>query len=66
MTVCLQASVAELEQQLADCEAALVEETVVSQERKHQAEQHQLQVDICSLTLLISFHVKSSRSGLHQ
>ncbi|XP_070830795.1 outer dense fiber protein 2-like isoform X1 [Chaetodon trifascialis] len=40
----LKASVARLEQQLADCESALAEETVVSQERKHQAEQCQYQV----------------------
>lgn len=43
--VWLQATVAQLERQLADCESALVEETVVSQERKHQAEQCQYQVD---------------------
>lgn len=41
-----QASVARLEQQLADCESALVEEKVVSEDRKHQAEQCQYQVDI--------------------
>lgn len=40
----LQASVKKLEQQLADCESALVEETVVSQERKLQAERTQYQV----------------------
>ncbi|XP_027146235.1 outer dense fiber protein 2 isoform X2 [Larimichthys crocea] len=39
----LKATVAHLERQLADCESALVEETVVSQERKHQAEQCQYQ-----------------------
>lgn len=33
-----------LEQQLADCESALVEETVVSQERKLQVERAQYQV----------------------
>lgn len=33
-----------LEQQLADCESALVEESVVSQERKLQAERTQYQV----------------------
>lgn len=40
----LQASVRKLEQQLADCESALVEETVVSQERKLQLERAQYQV----------------------
>lgn len=40
----LQASVKKLEQQLADCESALVEEAVVSQERKLQAERAQYQV----------------------
>ncbi|XP_070775004.1 outer dense fiber protein 2-like [Enoplosus armatus] len=40
----LKASVAQLEQQLADCESALVEEKVVSEERKHQAEQCRYQV----------------------
>ncbi|KAM9349101.1 outer dense fiber protein 2-like [Symphorus nematophorus] len=40
----LKASVAQLEQQLTECESALVEETVVSQERKHQAERCQYQV----------------------
>lgn len=40
----LQASVKKLEQQLADCESALVEESVVSQERKLQAERTQYQV----------------------
>lgn len=39
-----------MEQQLADCESALVEETVVSQERKHEAERCQYQVAYtCSL-----------------
>ncbi|XP_053293861.1 outer dense fiber protein 2 [Pleuronectes platessa] len=40
----LEASVARLEQQLNDCESALVEEKLESQERKHQAEQFQCQV----------------------
>ncbi|XP_056913140.1 outer dense fiber protein 2-like isoform X4 [Takifugu flavidus] len=40
----LQASVSKLEQQLTDCESALVEETVVSQERKRQVELAQYQV----------------------
>ncbi|XP_070701520.1 outer dense fiber protein 2-like [Pempheris klunzingeri] len=40
----LKASVAQLEQQLDDCESALVEEKVESQERKHQAEQSLYQV----------------------
>ncbi|KAM7400419.1 hypothetical protein PAMA_004892 [Pampus argenteus] len=40
----LKASVSQLEQQLADCEAALIEEKIVSQEQKHQAEQGQYQV----------------------
>lgn len=42
--VFLQASVSKLEQQLTDCESALVEETVVSQERKRQVELAQYQV----------------------
>lgn len=45
--VWLQVSVAQLEQQLADCEAELTEEKVVSQERKRQAEENQFQVNIC-------------------
>ncbi|KAG7454150.1 hypothetical protein JOB18_030326 [Solea senegalensis] len=40
----LKASVARLEQQLADCESAFVEERVLSEERKHQAEQSQYQM----------------------
>ncbi|XP_060940777.1 outer dense fiber protein 2-like [Limanda limanda] len=40
----LEASVARLEQQLNDCESALVEEKFESQERKRQAEQCQCQV----------------------
>lgn len=49
----LQASVSKLEQQLADCESALVKETVVSQEKKHEAERAQYQVtDTCSLIFL--------------
>ncbi|XP_067462308.1 outer dense fiber protein 2-like isoform X1 [Thunnus thynnus] len=40
----LKTSVDQLEQQLADCEAALVEEKIVSQKRKHEAEQSQYQV----------------------
>ncbi|XP_047446222.1 outer dense fiber protein 2-like isoform X1 [Mugil cephalus] len=40
----LKASVDQLEQHLADCESALVEEKIVSQEKKHQAEQFQCQV----------------------
>ena len=55
MFVWSQTYVAELEQQLADCESALVEEKVAAQERKHQTEQHQYQVDICSLILLFTF-----------
>lgn len=55
MFVLLQASVAQLEQQLADCESDLVEEKIVSQERKHEAVQCQYQVDICSFILLITF-----------
>lgn len=47
--VSLQASVSKLEQQLADCESALLEETVVSQERKLQAEHAQYQVSHTSL-----------------
>uniref|UniRef100_G3PYS0 Outer dense fiber protein 2-like n=1 Tax=Gasterosteus aculeatus aculeatus TaxID=481459 RepID=G3PYS0_GASAC len=39
----LKASVAQLEQQLADCESALSEVKVVSEERKHQVGQEQLQ-----------------------
>lgn len=49
MFVCLQVSVAQLEQQLADCESAVVEEKFVSQERKQQAERSRCQVDICKL-----------------
>lgn len=55
--VWLQASVAQLEQQLADCESELVEEKVASQEKKHQVEQSQYQVDICSLILLFTFYL---------
>ncbi|XP_058502262.1 outer dense fiber protein 2-like [Solea solea] len=40
----LKASVARLEQQLADCESAFVEERVLSEERKHQAEQSRSQM----------------------
>ncbi|XP_030608267.1 outer dense fiber protein 2 isoform X1 [Archocentrus centrarchus] len=40
----LKESVTQLEQQLADCESALVEEKIVSQEKKHQAEQCHCQV----------------------
>lgn len=40
----LQASVSKMEQQLTDCESALVEETVVSQKRKRQVELAQYQV----------------------
>uniref|UniRef100_A0A3Q3K8J0 Outer dense fiber protein 2-like n=1 Tax=Monopterus albus TaxID=43700 RepID=A0A3Q3K8J0_MONAL len=40
----LKASVAQLEQQLAECDSALVEEKVVSQEGKRQAERCQYQV----------------------
>lgn len=40
----LQASVGKLEQQLTDCESVLLEETVVSRERKLQAERAQYQV----------------------
>ncbi|XP_042285034.1 outer dense fiber protein 2-like isoform X1 [Thunnus maccoyii] len=43
----LKTSVDQLEQQLADCEAALVEEKIVSQKRKHEAEQSQYQVAEC-------------------
>lgn len=57
MFVWSQTYVAELEQQLADCESALVEEKVAAQERKHQTEQHQYQVDICSLILLFTFFI---------
>lgn len=39
-----QESVAQLEQQLTECESALVEEKIVSQEKKHQAEQCHYQV----------------------
>ncbi|XP_059199945.1 outer dense fiber protein 2-like [Centropristis striata] len=42
--VTLKASVAQLEQQLADCESNLIEEKIVSQESKHQAEQSQRQI----------------------
>lgn len=45
-----------LEQQLADCESALVEETVVSQERKLQLERAQYQVAYIS-----SFIYKNTR-----
>lgn len=40
----LQASARRLEQRLADCESTLVEETVVSQDRKLQVERAQYQV----------------------
>ncbi|KAK7945489.1 hypothetical protein WMY93_001217 [Mugilogobius chulae] len=40
-----QTSVAQLEAQLADCEAALVEEKIVSQEKNHEAKQLQRQVE---------------------
>ncbi|XP_037643963.1 outer dense fiber protein 2-like isoform X1 [Sebastes umbrosus] len=40
----LKASVAQQEQQLADCESALIEEKIVSQEKKHQTGQSQYQV----------------------
>lgn len=54
--ILLQASVTKLEQQLADCESALVEETVVSQERKHQAERCQYQVAYsCSVIFPYTF-----------
>ncbi|XP_041659663.1 outer dense fiber protein 2-like isoform X2 [Cheilinus undulatus] len=39
----LKASVAQLEQQLAEAESALIEEKIVSQEMKHQTEKHQFQ-----------------------
>lgn len=52
----LQASVRKLEQQLADCESALVEETVVSQERKLQLERAQYQV-----AYIYSFIYKNTR-----
>lgn len=48
----LQVSVAQLEQQLSDCEAALTEEKVVSHESKRQAEESQFQVDICFFSFL--------------
>lgn len=50
--VWLQESVARTEQQLADYEAALVEEKIVCQEKKRQAEQFQYQVDIFASILL--------------
>ncbi|XP_041848546.1 outer dense fiber protein 2-like isoform X2 [Melanotaenia boesemani] len=40
----LKSSVARLEQQLIDCDSALIEEKIVCQERKQQAEQYQYQV----------------------
>ncbi|XP_053186070.1 outer dense fiber protein 2-like [Scomber japonicus] len=40
----LKTCVDQLEQQFADCEASLVEEKIVSEERKHQTEQSQYQV----------------------
>ncbi|MEQ2172361.1 hypothetical protein GOODEAATRI_020273 [Goodea atripinnis] len=40
----MQASAARLEEQLADCESALVEEKTVSLERKHETKQYQYQV----------------------
>uniref|UniRef100_A0A1A7X4F6 Outer dense fiber of sperm tails 2-like n=1 Tax=Iconisemion striatum TaxID=60296 RepID=A0A1A7X4F6_9TELE len=40
----LKASVARLEHQLTDCESALVEEKITSQEKKHQAERCQFQI----------------------
>ncbi|KAM9845011.1 outer dense fiber protein 2-like [Aulostomus maculatus] len=43
----LKAAVARVEQQLTDCDAALVEEKILSQDRKHQAEQCQYQVAEC-------------------
>lgn len=59
----LQESVTKLELQLTDCESALVEETVVSQERKRQVELAQYQVAyICSLiktTPRINIRVKN-------
>lgn len=62
----LQASVAQLEQQLADCESALVEEKTLSQERKHQTEQSQCQVTSYSLHIISRLGIQESLMQGHR